>query len=135
MSKIVKVFFSQPMNGLTDDEIKLERTYMMSEFRDYIVNELGFDDDVVIQDVNYIFDKKGPEGCGRLWYLGRSIQAMDDADYIVFHKDYANASGCCVEHAVGYNYFKWKFVPHFSNDISAHIHDIFAGNLSHDTRK
>lgn len=133
MSKIVRVFFSQPMNGLTDEEIERERTYMLSEFRDYIINELGFDDDVVIQDVNNNFDLKGPAGCGRLWYLGRSIQAMDEADYIVFHKDYANAKGCCVEHSVGYNYFKWKFVPHFSNDISEHIHDIFAGNLSHDT--
>ena len=133
MSKTVKVFFSQPMHGLTDEEIKLERTYMLSEFRDYIINELGFDDDVVIQDVNNDFDLKGPNGCGRLWYLGRSIQAIDEADYIVFHKDCAKAAGCCVEHAVGYNYFKWKFVPHFSNDISAHIHDIFAGNLSHDS--
>lgn len=133
MSKTVKVFFSQPMHGLTDEEIKRERTYMLSEFRDYIINELGFDDDVAIQDVNNDFDKKGPDGCGRLWYLGRSVQAIDNADYIVFAKGYEKAAGCCVEHAVGYNYFKWKFVPHFSNDISAHIHDIFAGNLSHDT--
>jgi hypothetical protein len=132
MSKAVKVFFSQPMHGLTDEEIKLERTYMRSEFRDYIINELGFDDDVVIQDVNYNFDLKGPDGCGRLWYLGRSIQAMDEADYIVFHKDYIDANGCCVERSVARNYFKPTYA-FFRMPISDHIHDIFAGNLSHDT--
>lgn len=135
MNKIVNVFFSQPMNGLTDEEIAIELTYMISEFRDFLINELGFGDDVVICDVNGGYVKPGPEDAGRLWYLGRSIQNMDNADYIVFHKDYAKAKGCCVEHSVGYNYFKWKFVPHFSNDISAHIHDIFASNLSHDTGK
>lgn len=133
MSKIVKVFFSQPMNGLTDDEIKLERTYMLSEFRDYIVNELGFDDDVVIQDVNYIFDKKGPEGCGRLWYLGRSIQAMDEADYIVFHKDFDTTNGCKVEHLVAWNYFKWELISRDAPRISDHISRIFMGNTSHDS--
>lgn len=132
MNKIVKVFFSQPMHGLTDEEIKLERSYMLSEFRDYIINELGFDDDVVIQDVNNNFDFKGPNGCGRLWYLGRSIQAMDEADYIVFHKDYMNANGCCVEHSVARNYFKRTYAV-FRIPISDHIYDIFAGNLSHDT--
>ena len=133
MSKTVKVFFSQPMHGLTYEEIERERNYMLSEFRDYIINELGFDDDVVIQDVNNNFDFKGPNGGGRLWYLGRSIQAIDAADYIVFHRDYGKANGCCVEHAVAYQYFKWRFNPQFSNDISDHICHIFAGNLSHDS--
>jgi hypothetical protein len=132
MSKAVKVFFSQPMHGLTDEEIKRERGYMMSEFRDYIISELGFDDDVVIQDVNYLFDEKGPDGCGRLWYLGHSMQAMDEADYIVFHKDCYLAKGCKVERSVANNYFKWQFSPR-DEVISDHIHDIFAGNLSYDT--
>lgn len=133
MDKAVRVFFSQPMNGLTDEEIIFERDLMKREFWNFLCYELGFDNDVEIIDVNHNFNDPGPKDAGRLWYLGRSIQNIDKADYIVFHKDYAKAKGCCVEHAVGYNYFKWKFVPQFSNDISAHIHDIFAGNLSHDT--
>ena len=133
MDKAVRVFFSQPMHGKTEEEIIFERDLMKQEFWNFLCRELGFDNDVEIIDVNYIFNDPGPEDAGRLWYLGRSISNMDKADYIVFHKDYAKAKGCCVEHSVGYNYFKWKFVPHFSNDISAHIHDIFAGNLSHDT--
>lgn len=133
MSKTVKVFFSQPMHGLTDEEIKLERTYMLSEFRDYITNELGFDDDVVIQDVNYLFNEKGPEGCGRLWYLGRSIQTMDKADYIVFHKDFDTANGCNVEHLVAWNYFKWRLNARDNEPISDHISLIFMGNTSHDS--
>lgn len=133
MSKTVKVFFSQPMHGLTDEEIKRERSYMMSEFRDYIINELGFDDDVVIQDVNYLFNEKAPEGCGRLWYLGRSIQAMDEADYIVFHKDYEEASGCKVEYEAAYNYFKIKIFLAKELPTTNHISRIFMGNTSNDT--
>lgn len=132
MSKTVKVFFSQPMHGLTDEEIKRERGYMMSEFRDYIINELGFDYDVVIQDVNNNFDLKGPDGCGRLWYLGRSIQAMGTADYIVFHKDFDTANGCKVEHLIAWNYFKWQLHSP-CGFISDHISRIFMGNASYDT--
>lgn len=132
MSKTVKVFFSQPMHGLTDEEIKRERSYMISEFKDYIINELGFDDDVVIQDVNNDFDLKGPDGCGRLWYLGRSIQAMDDADYIVFHKNYEEALGCKVEYEAAYNYFKIKMFLSKKLQTTNHISRIFMGNTSHD---
>ena len=134
MNKAVRVFFSQPMHGKTEEKIIFERDLMKQEFLNFLCYELGFDNDVEIIDVNYIFNDPGPEDAGRLWYLGRSIQNMDKADYIVFHKDYAKANGCCVEHSVGYNYFKWKFVPHFSNDISAHIYDIFAGNLLHEQK-
>lgn len=125
MSTIVKVFFSQPMHGLTDEEIKCERSYMLSEFRDYIIKELGFDDDVVIQDVNNDFDLKGPNGCGRLWYLGRSIQAIDDADYIVFHRDYKEASGCKVEYEVACRYFRYKLSLPENLQTSNHILHIF----------
>ena len=52
MGKVVNVFFSQPMHGLTDEEIAVERTYMISEFRDFLIDELGFSDDVVICDAN-----------------------------------------------------------------------------------
>lgn len=118
MDKIVNVFFSQPMNGLTDEEIAVERTYMISEFRDFLINELGFNDDVVICDVNSNYVDPGPEDAGRLWYLGRSIQNMDKADYIVFHNNWKSASGCWVEHAAAEMYFKRPFCYSISEHIS-----------------
>lgn len=123
MDKTVRVFFSQPMHGLTDEEIAVERTYMISEFRDFLIDELGFNDDVVICDVNGGYVKPGPEDAGRLWYLGRSIQNMDKADYIVFHKNWTSANGCWVEHAAAEMYFKWRF----GDSAGQHIREIAFG--------
>ena len=92
MDKHVKVFFSQPMHGLTDEEIISERVLMMDEFRNFLCHELGFDSDVEILDVNNTFNEPGPIYVGRLWYLGRSIQNLDGADYIVFNNFFATRS-------------------------------------------
>ena len=123
MDKIVNVFFSQPMHGLTDEEIAVERTYMISEFRDFLIDELGFNDDVVICDVNGGYVKPGPEDAGRLWYLGRSIQNMDKADYIVFHKNWTTANGCCAEHNIAINYFNCFHL----HKVSSHVKEVHFG--------
>ena len=125
--KMVKVFFSQPMNGLAIDEILKERTFMLSEFREFLIKELGFDDDIVIQDVNCMFDEKGPDNAGRLWYLGRSIQTMDNADYIVFHKDWRDANGCRVEYAAALQYFKW--IIHMDVPDIKYVDEIHFGKI------
>lgn len=128
MDKAVKVFFSQPMNGLTDEEIIFERNLMKEEFWDFLCYELGFDNDVEIIDVNYIFNDPGPEDAGRLWYLGRSIQNMDKADYIVFHNHWGSAKGCWVEHAAAEMYFKWRFGDTAGQGlVSEHIREIAFG--------
>lgn len=126
MDKIVNVFFSQPMNGLTDEEIAAEHTYMISEFRDFLINELGFDDDVIICDVNGGYVMPGPEDAGRLWYLGRSIQMMDRADYVCFHKYWRDACGCRIEMNVCNLYFSAG--KNFVN--TNYIGTIFWGNDS-----
>lgn len=130
MDKMVKVFFSQPMHDLTNDEILKERGFMLSEFREFLIRELGFDNDIVIQDVNLIFDQPGPEDAGRLWYLGRSIQNMDEADYIVFHNHWRSAKGCWVEHSAAEMYFKWRFGDLAGQDgVSEHIREIAFGKV------
>ena len=128
MGKVVNVFFSQPMHGLTDDEIAVERTYMISEFRDFLIDELGFSDDVVICDVNGGYVMPGPEDTGRIWYLGRSIQNMDKADYVCFHSHWRSANGCLVEHSAAEMYFKWRFGDIAGQDqVSEHIREVAFG--------
>lgn len=128
MDKAVNVFFSQPMHGLTDEEIAVERTCMISEFRDFLIDELGFSGDVIICDVNGGYVRPGPEDAGRLWHLGRSIQNMDKADYIVFHKDWTSAKGCWVEHAAAESYFRWRFGNSLDQSlVSEHIREVAFG--------
>lgn len=128
MDKAVRVFFSQPMHGLTNEEIIFERNLMKEEFRNFLCYELGFDNDVEIIDVNYNFNDPGPEDAGRLWYLGRSIQNMDKADYVCFHSCWTSANGCWVEHSAAEMYFKWRFGDTAGQDqVSEHIREIAFG--------
>ena len=125
----IRVFFSQPMHGYDTDYILEERRKMKEEFR-AVLEKLGIHDPV-IQDVNYLWDKPGAEDAGRLWYLGRSIQTMDTADYIVFHKNYADADGCNVEMGVAACYFDTHIAGTDGHYVSRHIAVIFCGNRSH----
>lgn len=84
----MKVFISQPMNGLPDDLVLHERMK--------IIYRLHIDPIDVINS----FIKEVPEGAGRIWCLGDSIRLMDQADLVVFHKDWKKARGCRIEHDV-----------------------------------
>lgn len=84
----MKVFISQPMNGLSDDRVLHERTK--------IINLMHINPDDVIDS----FNKEMPKGAGRVWCLGDSVQLMDQADLVIFHKDWEKARGCRIEHDI-----------------------------------
>lgn len=47
---------------------------------------------------------KLPKNSGRLWYLGRSIQQMEEADAIYFCEGWEDARGCLIERQVAEKY-------------------------------
>lgn len=107
MPKVINVFVSQIMHGRDINEIIEERGFMLKEFKLWAIEAGIIDDDDVIKDCNSGFDAPATDSsCGRLWYLGRSIQAMDDADFVIFHKNCRKAKGCQVEMAVASRYFQ-----------------------------
>lgn len=87
------VFISQPMNGRTGEEILAERSNIIELTAklcpsDKVVNILpsyfsDFDDVVV---------KNKP-----LFYLGKSIEMLAEADLAVFGKGWGDARGCVIE--------------------------------------
>ena len=103
--KVIKVFISQPMNGRPFEEVMDERRAMMDEFKKWAISAKLIDEDTTVIDVNMSF-ADAEEGKGRIWYLGRSIQTMETADFVVFHKAFLNAAGCCVEHMAANKYFE-----------------------------
>lgn len=110
--KRVNVFVSQPMQGLNPTYIAEVREKLLDEFRDWGIDAGIFDENVEIYDVNYLFDEEPKDhDAGRLWYLGRSIQTMELADFVIFHKEWSNASGCSVEHRVASEYFGYRVQP------------------------
>jgi hypothetical protein len=111
-TKIVNVFVSQPMNGRTKSDFLFERHEILKEFTDFICNNLGYDINlIVVTDCNLLFTESAPDEAGRLWYLGRSIQSMEEADYVIFSRSWRDAKGCRVEYTCAREYFKYNCYP------------------------
>lgn len=102
--KVIKVFISQPTNGRSFEEVMDERKRMIDEFKELATGAKLIDEDTTIVDVNMSF-ADSEEGKGRIWYLGRSLQTMEEADFVIFHKDALKAAGCSVENAAAIRYF------------------------------
>lgn len=114
--KTIKVFISQAMNGRELDDILEERTLILEEFREFAINSKFMEPEDAICDVNALFYATA-EGKGRLWYLGRSLQAMEDADFVIFSKDWSNANGCRVEYEAATQYFNSHIQPNPESNI------------------
>ena len=92
---VKKLFISQPMRGLTDEEIIAAREKAAIE----IANRL--DEPVQILDS---FFKGAPAENRPLWYLGKSLQMLAEADIAFFAKGWENARGCKMEHLCATEY-------------------------------
>lgn len=84
-----KVFISQPMVDKTDDEIKAERNKAIEN-----IKKETNDNDVEIIDS---FFEGAPHDAKPLWFLGKSIQLLSNADVAYFIGDWKNYRGCKAE--------------------------------------
>ena len=80
----MKIFLSQPMNGLSDDEIIRVREN---------VKKMLAENDVLIDS----FIEEAPAKAAPLCYLGESIKLLGGADVAVFAPGWENARGCRIE--------------------------------------
>ena len=93
-----KLFISQPMRGLTDIEIlkvRLEIKNRAEKTKGEPVELI----DSFIKDYPGEINKSIP-----VWYLGKSIQLLSQADIAYFGGDWRNARGCKIEHEVARTY-------------------------------
>jgi hypothetical protein len=93
MSK--KLFISQPMNGLSDEQVLQERAAAIGKARTV------FGDDAV--PLETFFKDFGPDA-RPLDYLARSIEFLAKADVAVFAPGWQNARGCRIEHQCAEEY-------------------------------
>ena len=98
----MKAFISQPMNGKTDEQIRAERESIKKwlEKCHYEVIDTLFD-----------FGDKSP-----IYYLGKSIEVMAEADLVVFIDGWENARGCLIEYEVAKSYSKNILILGKTND-------------------
>ena len=91
-----KVFISQPMGGLTSEEIASARNEAV-----FILDHL-YEDGYEIIDSNIIV--QDCESKSSAWYLGQSIVRLSEADVAIFCKGWQSARGCWLEHEVCIRY-------------------------------
>ena len=93
-----KLFISQPMRGLTDIEILKVRLEIKNRAEKTIGEPVELIDSF-IKDYPVEINKSIP-----VWYLGKSIQLLSQADIAYFGGDWRNARGCKIEHEVARTY-------------------------------
>jgi hypothetical protein len=88
---------SQPMNGLSDDDIMKVRNNAIENLRDkgYTVINSYFNYDGMDKDLNNDGIKSIP-----IWFLGHAVEAMSKVDCAYFTKGWDKARGCKVEHEI-----------------------------------
>lgn len=87
----MKVMISQPMNGLTDEEIKAAR--------EAVIKCINPDWKVL----NTLFDI---ESDNPIYYLAKSIEKLAEADIIIFVPGWEKARGCKIEYEIAKEYGK-----------------------------
>lgn len=93
-----KVFISQPMNGLTDEEILEKRSEIKKDIETKINEEIEFID-------SFLQDYPGEINKHILvWYLGKSIQLLSQADMIYLGEGWDKARGCKIEYEIAKAY-------------------------------
>ena len=95
---IKKLFISQPMRGLTDEEILKAR----EEIKSIAEKTIGEPIELInsfIEDYPGENNKSIP-----VWYLGKSIQFLSQADIAYFGGDWRNARGCRIEYEIANAY-------------------------------
>ena len=92
---------SQPMSGLSDEEIESVRNVAIKKLQDrgYIILNTFFDDDVFVD----IISDKQVENAG-LYYLSKSIEYMSSCDAVYFCRGWESARGCKTEHDIAEAY-------------------------------
>ena len=97
-----KVMISQPMNGLSDEEIMQNRydaNMYLHKCGFEIVNSFFIDDEYSDEALK----AKGVEQIG-VYFLAKSLESMSMCDAVYFCKGWEKARGCKLEHDVAVAY-------------------------------
>ena len=101
----MKVFISQPMRGISQEEIDSRRQEIIDKIKDKYLNEnIEFIYSIIIEEppeeINY----------STVWYLSKSIEKLADATLVYFDKGWEKTRGCQIE----YNICKAYNIPTIS---------------------
>ena len=96
----MKVFISQPMRGLSEDQILEVQQEIKEAF-------LEVPKDPIEYPVEFLDNYNHPNlaaDAHPLLYLGESIELMSEADLVIFVEGWDRARGCVIEHKICHYY-------------------------------
>ena len=91
-----KVFISQPMKDKTNQEIEQERKEIIEKIRKHF-------EKIEVKVIDSFF-KDAPHNSKTLWFLGKSLELLSNADVIVLGKNWERARGCRIEYECAIQY-------------------------------
>lgn len=90
-----KLFISQPMKGKSDEDILAERKKAIKSAEQKIGEPVEVIDS---------FFQEAPVDAKPLWFLGKSLELLADADVAYFAPGWEDARGCKIEHTCAVEY-------------------------------
>lgn len=90
-----KLFISQPMRGKSDADILAERQKAIKSAEEKIGEPVEVIDS---------FFQEAPVDAKPLWFLGKSLELLADADIAYFAKGWQDARGCKIENTSAIEY-------------------------------
>lgn len=84
----MKIFISQPMGGLSEQEINIKRKIVIAKLE----SQYG-ENNIEILNTNFNFP-----GENALYYLSKSLEKLSKADLAYFVDGWENYRGCIIEH-------------------------------------
>lgn len=100
----MKIFISQPIGGLSEQEINIKRKIVIAKLESQYGKE-----NIEILDTNFNFPGKNA-----LYYLAKSIEELSKADLAYFINGWENYRGCIIEHNCCVEYgvkIQYEFQP------------------------
>lgn len=90
-----KLFISQPMKGKSDEEILNERRLAVKKAEELLGEPVEIIDS---------FFQGAPAEAKPLWFIGKSIELLANADVAAFANGWDQARGCKIEHECAAQY-------------------------------
>ena len=92
----MKVFISQKMSGLTEEEVMATRNKAIADLK----SMYGKYDGIEIEVLETYFHENVPDDAGRIWHLGESIKMLEKADIVYFCDEWEESNGCIIEREI-----------------------------------
>ena len=99
----MKIFISIPMKSKSTEQVRVEMNKVFSSIKDKLPEAELIDSIIDGADKNIAI--KG-DGVG-MWYLGKSILLLSEADIVFFVNNWKDFRGCSIEREIAEKYGKF----------------------------